>query len=341
MPDVPITTLTEMAAEGRGHAATECDPSGLQPTRNLAENQRALTGYWAYLKRRGRTASTIARYAQTLPAFLEWWGDNPLTQIKPRDLDFWLIQWGHEFEAEHDREPSAAAQKSQVCALRGFFNYLERMEYLDKNPCRVIESPKVVRKPIQHLTDEEDTALLNAVISPQERILIPLLRFSGLRISEALNLRWADVLDGLIHVCKSKTPAGIRTVPVFEPLAQAMIPWERHQRALGLFASEQYLLATRNANRMTHQHAWLLIKRVADRAGIRPRVGLGVNTNAITPHTLRRQFATWLLGRGVRIEAISSVLGHSSPTVTVQSYAAWSQEKLMGELIAHVHRGAT
>jgi site-specific recombinase XerD len=250
MPDVPSTTPTGMAKDGRSHTATECDPGSPQSTESFPEAQRALTGYWAYLNRRGRTASTITRYAQTLPAFLQWWGEHPLTEIKPRDLEFWLIQWRHEFVAEHDREPSAAAQ---VCALRGFFNYLERTEYLDKNPCRVIESPKVVRKPIQHLTGEEDTALLNAVISPQERIL-PLLRFSGLRISEALNLQRADIFDGLIYLRKSKTPAGIRTVPVFEPLAQAVIPWERHQGALGLFESEQYVLATRNANQMTHQH---------------------------------------------------------------------------------------
>jgi integrase len=168
----------------------------MEPT-TITEAAEALTGYWAFLKRRGRTASTIRKYAETLVPFLDWVGDRPLSEIKARDIEFWLIQWSESFSERFCREPSAAAQKSQVCALRGFFGYLERLEYIDRNPCRMIEAPKVARKPIQHLTPDEDEALLNAVLSPQERILIPfpvhwLARRRGADNHLGRCYRWAD-----------------------------------------------------------------------------------------------------------------------------------------------------
>jgi integrase len=83
----------------------------------------------------------------------------------------------------------------------------------------------------------------------------------------------------------------------------------------------------------------------AGQAGCRPRRSQaqndphGINISEISPHTLRRQYATWMLGRGVRVEALAAALGHSSPTITMQSYAAWNQEKLMAELMVHSSGG--
>jgi integrase len=66
------------------------------------------------------------------------------------------------------------------------------------------------------LREEEDQALLRAEMNRQERIVIFLLRWSGLRVSEACSLLWDDVdfTTGRIRVRESKSDAGLRQIPL-------------------------------------------------------------------------------------------------------------------------------
>jgi integrase len=84
---------------------------------------------------------------------------------------------------------------------------------------------------------------------------------------------------------------------------------------------------------------WRVVKRVAAEAGVRvipcgcgsasayrhasgcPRGKAGENRSEVSPHTLRRTFATDLLNRGVRLEVVSKLLGHASVAVTQKAYA--------------------
>lgn len=102
---------------------------------------------------------------------------------------------------------------------------------------------------------------------------------------------------------------------------------------------------------MTTGYVWRLIKRVAARAGVRPiqctckstsayrhdtgcpRTRAGENRSEISPHTLRRSFASDLLNRGVRLEVVSKLLGHASVAVTQKAYATHLDDTARRELL--------
>jgi integrase len=185
------------------------------------------------------------------------------------------------------------------------------------------------------LTAEEDRLLLSAPVNAQERILVYLLRFTGLRISEACALRVKDVdLDERkIRVTESKTRAGRRSVPIARELEPELAVWfERLRREHGLqFTPELPVLATRNRTPMKPQFAWRILKRAAGKVGIRVRPD---GASAISPHTLRRTYGSTLLNREerpLRIEAVSKLLGHSDVRVTQQSYARLLDERAHAE----------
>jgi integrase len=210
-----------------------------------------------------------------------------------------------------------------LSALKSFFGYLDDRGLLEgRNPVERIKAPRVRRRPNDRLRADEDAALLEACVSEQEKVLIWLLRWTGLRVGEALALSVEDVDLERRVVCvrASKTDAGLRTVPIVDELGVVLLKWIDDLRARKDWRPDMALLATRGGTPWKEQFAWRLVKRVARRAELRV-TGPGQLQSAVTPHTLRRTYASDLINRGVPLEHVSKMLGHSDVRVTQQAYA--------------------
>jgi integrase len=109
---------------------------------------------------------------------------------------------------------------------------------------------------------------------------------------------------------------------------------------------------------MSISFAWRLVKRVAHRAGVRPRPCTcavarpphtancprnlnGYNRSDVTPHTLRRTFGSDLLNRGLRPEVVSKLLGHATTTITEHTYAELLDDTTRRELLHILQRHPT
>jgi integrase len=120
---------------------------------------------------------------------------------------------------------ATTSYRAQINALRAFYTYLDRISLITNHqgqpapdPMRNITPPRTTPSSNDWLRPAEDHALITCDGSLQERFLIHLLRWSGLRISEATGLTLAD-LDltagqQALTVRHSKTPAGRRTIPI-------------------------------------------------------------------------------------------------------------------------------
>jgi integrase/recombinase XerD len=266
------------------------------------------------------------------------WLDGEPVAARRQDIEDYLDQWA----SKRGAKPSSV--RLRIAALKKFYDFLDSRGVLVdqsgrelRNPLDRIERPRSRRKANDFLSAEESAALLAACSTPKECALVDLLRWSGLRIAEACALTW-DAYDGeWLRVSTSKTDSGLRAIPVLPELARGLDSWREHVRGEGLYRNDGPVLVTRNGTAMRSQYAWRLLKRVAARAGIRAHEATdatGHNTSEISPHTLRRTFATDLLNRGVRIEVVSRALGHADTRTTQQSYAELQNETARAEILA-------
>jgi integrase/recombinase XerD len=307
----------------------------------MKDEHELLRGLRARLRMRRLAPGSIDTYANHLRDFLAWCGDRDPASLSTADLETHLEEWHARLEDELGSPPSASSVRVRVAALRALYLYLEsKGAFTDErgrtyqHPAVRLTVPRRERKAIDYLSEEEDAALQDCYATPQERILIHLLRFTGLRISEAtaLEVRDVDLSRGEIRVRRSKSDAGVRTLPIAPQLRPEL---ERHLRLLSEradFGPALPVLATRRGTPMFPQFAWRIIQRTARRAGVRD--------GRISPHTFRRTFATDLRRRGVPMDVISRLLGHANTGVTEAAYAEVMSETVREEFLGAMESAA-
>jgi integrase len=123
----------------------------------------------------------------------------------------------------------SATVNRDLAVLRRMLKLAARQRLIAQSPFEEVEflEERKHRRQPHILTFEEQERLL-AVAPPRLRVLITLLTETGLRVNkEALSLKWKDVelVNGVIHVRQSKTPAGVRSVPLSELCKAELIRW--------------------------------------------------------------------------------------------------------------------
>lgn len=215
--------------------------------------------------------------------------------------------------------------------VRAFFRFAHDRKWIDENPAAKLKLPKIKASPTMPLTREElvkilaacDALKITAANRARLKTLILLMRYTGLRVSDAVALT-VDRLDGnRLFLYTQKTDVPVYTVvPDFVLRALASTPRVTDTR---FFWS--------GAGKLEHAVCdWQgKIKDAFDAAGIVK--GL---SNAVS-HRLRDTFAVELLLAGVPLERVAVLLGHESIKITQKHYMPWvraRQEQLEADLAA-------
>jgi integrase len=154
----------------------------------------------------------------------------------------------------------------------------------------------------------------------QRRALLATLVFAGLRIGEALNLRWGDVdlARGTIKVRSSKTDAGVRTVNIVPVLRDELLAYRsRTLDAPGVLvfgSSKGNVQSPSNIRRRLLAKAEAAANVQLAKARIEPIAKL-------TPHSLRRTFASLLFAIGETPPYVMAQMGHTTAELTLAVYA--------------------
>jgi integrase len=203
---------------------------------------------------------------------------------------------------------------------------------IDRNPAhgRRRRLPAVV--PRRSWLDRADhiAALLNAagerdkratVCRGQRRALLATLTFAGLRIGEALSLRWRDVdlARGTITVRAAKTDAGLRTVNVLPVLRDELGAYRArlHPPADAL----AFGTATGRRQGATNVRRRVLAKAVELANAKLAKDEVEPLPEGLTPHSLRRTFASLLFAIGEAPPYVMAQMGHATPNLTLAIYA--------------------
>ncbi len=155
----------------------------------------------------------------------------------------------------------------------------------------------------------------------QRRALLATLTFGGLRLGEAQALRWRDVdlARGTITVRAAKTDAGVRTVNLLPVLRDELGDY----RARLDPASDALVFRTTTGHQLG---ATNIRRRILDKAVTHANAKLAADgfeplPDGLTPHSLRRTFASLLFAIGETPPYVMAQMGHATPNLTLAIYA--------------------
>jgi integrase/recombinase XerD len=219
---------------------------------------------------------------------------------------------------------SPRSRARHLAALRGFHRFLEDEKLIAKNPCEDLDTPKAARKLPVFLSLPEVEALLDAadertVAGCRDRAMIQLLYATGLRVSELIKLKVADVnlRDGfLVTLGKGRKERLVPVGRIAKEKLEAYLATSRPALLKGMNVPALFVTPRRAA--FSRMGFWKLLRRYALKAGIQ---------KPLSPHKLRHSFATHLLERGADLRAVQAMLGHADLSTT-QIYTHVSSARL-------------
>ena len=212
----------------------------------------------------------------------------------------------------------------RLAALKAFYQFLVKENYVESDPTGELSSPKLERKLPKVLTVEEVERLLaqpdfSTPAGKRDKAMLELLYATGIRVSELVNLNVQDVdlQEGFVR-CLGKGSKE-RVVPIGEMAIIALRSYLENARSkLIADPKEKALFVNHHGRRLTRQGFWKIVKKYSQQALIRKE---------ITPHTLRHSFATHLLENGADIRAVQEMLGHADISTT-QIYTHVTKDRL-------------
>ncbi len=235
-----------------------------------------------------------------------------------------------------DRQRRDLAHKSTARALsslRGFYKFLAKKYGIKNNSIGLISSPKVPRKLSKAIEVSDVEHMQTAIkeiddaepwIAARDWALVLLLFGCGLRISEALSLKNADVRghpDSFRILGKGSKE---RIVPVLPAVTDAI---EKYMQLRPFGAAPNDLL-------FRSVRGLPMSSRMAEKVVEKLRHYLQL-PDYVTPHALRHTFATALLAGGADLRSLQELLGHSSLSTT-QLYTKVNMSEIMN-IYEHAH----
>ncbi len=264
--------------------------------------------FMEYLKdKKQASENTIASYNRDLRFFKEFMqqsGIEDINKVNKTTLYAYILTLQKKGKA-------TASITRNIASLRSFFKFLYCEEIVKSDPCFDLSIPKVERKIPATISPKELEQLFNQPKNDlkgiRDRAMMELAYATGLRVSELIQLRTADINVNQRYI-RCTTGDKERIIPIGAVCANAL---ERYLEGCRLkmlkSPSEETLFVNRSGSKMTRQGFWKIIKQYAVTAGIATR---------ITPNVLRHSFAMHMIANGADVQYVQEMLGHSDISTT-------------------------
>lgn len=197
-----------------------------------------------------------------------------------------------------------------IASLRSFFNFCQNQGLLKENPTLDLTTPKVSRKQLEFLSQEEVESLLNLPKSKdlkalRDKALLEVLYSTGIRVSELISLRREDLEGEWIVLEDRKIFIGENIRYMIEEYL--LLRDKKHIK--------EELFTNNRGNKLTRQGVWKIVKHYGDMLGL---------NKAITPQVLRTSLGIHLLNNGASYNMLKSILGYKDVANLENYYYIWT-----------------
>lgn len=289
-------TIRELEIHGDGKALTVKEAA-----QRFLENREAM-----------RLSDAMMRKYRSVVAELKLtFGDMPVRAVTTDDVRRLCDSW--------KLAPVTIQKRMEM--VRKFFKFCEVSDWVEKNPAKAVETPPVKYDPTLPFTDEEMKKILWAAESIREAhpkipentpkkllALILLMRYSGIRISDAVMFRRETLKNGKLFLRQEKTK-----YPVWVPLPKHVV-----KAVMACDEGDEHFFYRGVGTPKSAITEWQQrLKLVYVMAGVPDGHS----------HRLRDTFSVSLLEKGVPIGTVSMLLGHTSIKTTEKHYAPWVKSR--------------
>ncbi len=284
---------------------------------------------WLLIVKPRLQSRTYQDYSEILTRYVrESLGKKKLEHIKAIHLQSLYA------EMQNEKKLSARVVRYTNTILKSAFGYAVNQDILFKNPAKMVELPKLIKREMVVLTKDEAIDFLDA--SQKERLatLFSFLLATGCRPSEAIGLKWQDLsfdrntveikrvvvwqrTGGSWEFCQPKTAKSRRTIPLpvslVKEIKQHRIRQHKERLKLGVnWQDFDLIFPSQVGTPLTMGRITRVFQRIKKDVGIIKPLRL---------YDLRHSTATLLLQANVNPKVVSERLGHSTITLTLDVYS--------------------
>ena len=260
--------------------------------------------YRKELENLGYSKSIVNNYPKYVQCFLEF-SHELLENISGEHIKNYSNYLQNRPNKRRHGKLSESYIHSQQLAIKGFFDYLERIGQIKQNPFTLkLKSPKHQKRIV--LTQSEIQILYKTAQTLQETLILHLCYGCGLRRSEVINLNTKDIdlEKKLLYVRQGKNKKR-RVMPLTPSITEDFRMYILETEA---YNNESFLI-NKKGNRISGDTVYNIFKTLLKRTKT-------LKPEAFTLHSLRHSIATHLLENDMSVEMVRNFLGHSQLSTT-------------------------
>ncbi len=266
--------------------------------------------YMVFLKgEKGLAKNTLDAYGRDLVLFVNYCDREGIVDVKNLAREHLL-----EFVGRRREQGCSArtAARNLIC-VRGFLKFLLMENIIADDPSELVGLPRI-RRNLPEVLDEQEVEIILAApdrskaAGQRDAAMLELLYASGLRVSELVNLKTAQMNFELNYLRTIGKGQKERLAP-FTQSARDLVCEYMESSRLKLLKGKisEYLFVTKRGGPMTRQNFQAILNKLALKTGI------GKKLHA---HMLRHSFATHMLSRGADLLVVQKLLGHADISTT-------------------------
>ena len=283
------------------------DPESLGTSEGEGDNERYLSAFLKAKRLEGCSSRTIGYYVSTLQKFISK-ASKAVVRMTTEDLREYLV----DYQAGGNVSMTTVDNVRRV--LSTFFAWLEGEDYILKSPMRRIKkirAPQVVK---EIYSDEALEIMRDSCSNVRDLAIIDILASTGMRVGELVRLDRSD-LDFENRECVVFGKGAKERMVYFDARTKIHL----RQYLSGRADSNPALFVSLDA-----PHDRLQISGVES---MLRKLGRSLQLNKVHPHKFRRTLATRAIDKGMPIEQVQALLGHTKIDTTLQ-YAMVDQSNV-------------
>ncbi len=255
--------------------------------------------------------NTILAYTKDLDQFSSFlnseYSITDIREVNHTIIRSWIVQL-----VEQSITPRSINRK--LSTLKSLYKFLLSEKLITSNPVSLIKAPKVSKKLPVYVEENNMDKLLdeiefkNSFSGLRDRLIIEIFYFTGIRLSELINLQNhdLDIKTKKLKVLGKRNRE--RIIPISDVLVESISRYLDVKKSSFLQTeSDDYLLLTDKGKKLYKKFVYRKVNLY---------LGKVSTIHKKSPHVLRHTFATHMLNNGADLNTIKEILGHSNLAAT-------------------------